>query len=105
MTIKDWNIKEMTGYEPKTTYYTDFSIADRFGIEAIKDTFKRAFEAHKDNTIYGTELAMVLNWKSWEHQNNPKLCRLYVDLYYKMDEYIGNHWTKEQQRYYYKTTD
>lgn len=38
MIVKNWNIQEMTGYEPKTTFYTDFSIADNFGIDAIKDT-------------------------------------------------------------------
>ena len=36
MKIKDWNIKELTGYEPITSFYRDFSIADNFGIKAIK---------------------------------------------------------------------
>ena len=40
--IKTWNIEEMTGYTPKTTFYEDFSIADAFGISAIKDTYRRA---------------------------------------------------------------
>ena len=67
MRIKTWNIENITGYKPKTTFYEDFSIADRFGIPAVKDTFKRAFEGWKDNHIYLTELVMVLNWKICEH--------------------------------------
>ena len=27
MQLKDWNIEALTGYKPKTTFYTDFSIA------------------------------------------------------------------------------
>ena len=29
---------EMNGYEAKTTFWTDFSIADMFGVEGVKDT-------------------------------------------------------------------
>ena len=34
------------GYEPKTTFWMDFSIADKFGIEAIVDTFNQIGRAH-----------------------------------------------------------
>lgn len=34
----------MTGYEPKTTFWMDFSIADRLGIEAIVDTLQSCFQ-------------------------------------------------------------
>ena len=51
----------------KTTFWMDFSIADRFGKSAVKDTYKTAFESWKDNYKYLTELVMVLNHKIWEH--------------------------------------
>ena len=35
------------GYEVFTTFWDDFTIADSFGISAIKDTYKRAFEEWK----------------------------------------------------------
>ena len=41
MRIKDWNIEAQCGYTPLTTVYMDFSIADNFGIDAIKDTYER----------------------------------------------------------------
>lgn len=44
------------GYELQTTFWEDFSIADRFGLSAIQDTFKRAFEEWKNNYKYLTEL-------------------------------------------------
>lgn len=52
------------GYELQTTFWEDFSIADRFGLSAIQDTFKRAFEEWKNNYKYLTELILVLNHKS-----------------------------------------
>ena len=38
--MKDWNIEELTGYKPKTTFYSDFSIAEKFGEDAILETYK-----------------------------------------------------------------
>ena len=106
MFIKTWNIEEMTGYKPITTFYEDFSIADRFGISAIKDTFKRAFENWKDNYKYLTELVMALNWKIWEHyENNEKVARVYSDLWEKADGYAMDNLKGEELRYFLSTTD
>ena len=49
------------GYTPQTTFWEDFSIADPFGLEAVQDTFNRAFEEWKSDHIYLTELVLVLN--------------------------------------------
>lgn len=40
--LPQWRIEEETGYKPITTFYQDFSIADIYGIDAIKDTYKIA---------------------------------------------------------------
>lgn len=95
------------GYEPQTTFWGDFGVADVLGgASAIKDTYKRSFDSYKDDKVYGTELAMVLNWKSWEHAStNRKLAELYSDLYYKLREYILDNWKDEKLSYYLKVTD
>ena len=106
MTIENWTIEEQTGYKPQTTFYTDFSIADRFGVNAIKDTFKQAFEEWKSNVIYMTELTMVLNWKCWRwYEHNNTLCKLYTDLYHQAAAYCENNFTGDDLSYYYQTTD
>lgn len=109
MTIKTWNIEEETGYKPITTFYEDFSIADNFGIDAIKDTYKRAFSFCKDDyDEYKslTELAMVLNWKMWDHYNhNNAYSDLYNDLWIKTDNYAMENLKGEDLRYYCRTTD
>ena len=71
MTFQEYQ-KENFNYECITTFWEDFSIADAFGIEAIKDTFKRAFEEWKTNYKYLTELVIVLNIKlSLIHISEP----------------------------------
>lgn len=106
MKIEDWNIEEMTGYEPKTTFYTDFSIADAYGEWAIKDTYKRAMEAWKTDTVFLTELVMVLNWKMWRwYEHNDAYALLYSDLWEKSVKYATSHLHGEDLMYYYRTTD
>lgn len=67
MRIEDWRIEELTGYQPITTFYTDFSIADKFGINAIKETYQSVFKEWQHDYKYMTELAMVLNWEYKEY--------------------------------------
>lgn len=105
MNIKTWNIEEMTGYKPQTTFYEDFSIADMFGKSAILDTYNRAFKEWKNDYIYLTELVMVMSWKSFEHENNYDYCKIYSDLYYELDDYACKNLKGEQLSYYFKTTD
>ena len=106
MVIKDWNIEEMTGYKHKTTFYTDFSIAEAFGISAIKNTYKRAFESWKDNVEYITELVMVLNWKIWEHfDSNKNLAKVYNTLWAELDIWCCENLKGEDLKYYFHTTD
>ena len=106
MTIKTWNIEEMTGYKPITTFYEDFSVADLFGVDAIRDTYKRAMESWKDDYEYLTELVMVLNWKIWEHyEKNDEYAELYNELWEKADEYAMEHLKGEELSYFYQVTD
>lgn len=106
MNLKIWNIEAETGYKPITTFYQDFSIADIFGIDAIKDTFNRAFNEWKDNYKFLTELVMVLNWKIYEHyKNNNTYAKLYNDLWSEADRYAVDNLKDEEANYFYDITD
>ena len=70
MKVYNWNIEELTGYKPVTTFYQDFSIAEKYGIDGIKDTYKRAFEEWKDDYKFLTDYMihcgnerMNMRWK------------------------------------------
>lgn len=106
MRYKDWNIEEMTGYKPITTFYMDFSLAEPFGLDAVKDTYNRALEGWKDQYKYLTELVMALNWKIWEHHgHNDELARLYNELWEAADKYAVEHLQGDELTYFYRTTD
>lgn len=100
--MKDWNIEALTGYKPKTTFYTDFSIADAFGAKGVLDTYKRSFDSWKDDYEYLTELVMVLNWKIFEHykSGHMALAELYDKLWREADEWCCSNLKGEALSYY-----
>lgn len=76
----------------KTTFHMDFAIAERFGVNAIKDTYKRAVKEWLDNCAYYTELVVVLNQRCWyfydkfnekKDERYKRLSKLYSDLFYE----------------------
>ena len=93
--------------EPKTTFWQDFTIADTFGIGAIKDTYKRAFDEWHENTEYITELVVVLNHKLWQHyeRGDERKAKLYNELWQKADSWCMEHLQGEDLRYYFNVTD
>lgn len=94
------------GYEMKSTFYEDFSIADRFGIDAIKDTYKRAFAEWKDDYVYLTELVITMNWKIWEwYEKNEQYAAVYNDLWEKTDAYACENLKGDELSFFYQTTD
>lgn len=109
--IPEWDIEEETGYKPFTTFWQDFSIADTYGLQAIQDTFNRAFDAWKDNYKYLTELVLVLNHKIFHHyvekgteEENEK-SSLYNELWNKANDYALENLQGEQADYFYHLTD
>lgn len=117
LNIPKWNITEMTGYEPKTTFWMDFSIADKFGLDAVKDTFERAFKEWCKNAVYVTELAMVVNHKCWEHyhrgqnelpqflSNHNEVGQYYKDKYYEILDWVDENLSNDDLTYFYNTLD
>lgn len=96
----------MNGYETMTTFWEDFSIADMFGEEAIRDTYNRAFKHWKHDYKYLTELVMVLNWKIWQHyEDNEPISIVYNELWERADLYACENLEGEEARYFFDVTD
>ena len=97
----------MTGYKFKTTFWIDFTIADAFGTEAIKDTYERAFDEWKADVEYLTELVMVLNLKIWQHweNGNEDLAKVYDSLWREADGYALDTLKGSDLRYFYEVLD
>lgn len=97
---------DMSGYQPKTTFWQDFSVADVFGEKAIKDTYNRAFNDWKNNAEYITELTLILNWKIWYWKDkNEAYARLYDSLWKECDQWCINNLKGDDLSYFLQTTD
>lgn len=106
MIIKTFDSESLFGYKQITTFFQDFSIADNYGIRAIKDTYNRAFKAWKNDYKYLTELVMVLNWKIWEHyEKNEDVAKVYQELWEQADAYAMDNLKGEELKYFLSTTD
>ena len=93
-------------YEFSTSFWMDFSIAEKFGITSVVDTYQRAFEAWKSNYQYLTELVMVLNHKIWQHyKTDEDLARVYNELWMQADRYACENLTGDELTYFFRVTD
>jgi len=91
----------------ETTFDMDFAIADRFGVNAVKDTYKMAFGEWKNDARYLTELVMVLNHRCWlwYEKGRMALSKVYSDLFYKAQSYAYNHLKGEELKFFLEVTD
>lgn len=109
------NLRE--DYERKTTYTSDFSIAEWCvpveGMNAIADTLRNALTNWRDNIEWFAEIILVINLKSCEHagRHNNEYGKMYSELFYMVqalffdwfDESNPKH--SEAIRYYYDYVD
>ena len=104
MTFREF-MKE-NGNEVKTTFWEDFSIAERFGLSAIQDTFNRAFKEWKEDYEFLTELVLVLNHKIWQYyETRPEIATLYNTLWAQASQYAMEYLKDDELSYYYDVTD
>ena len=79
------NLRE--DYERKTTYTSDFSIAEWCvpieGMSAIASTLRNALTNWRDDIKFFAEIIIVLNMKAWEHaaRGNHQYAEMYSELY------------------------
>lgn len=96
----------MNEREFKTTFFDDFSIADKFWIKAIRDTYQRAFAEWKDNVKYFTEFVVALNWKIWErYEKDQDIAKVYNELRIEADEFANENFKWDDLNYFYRLTD
>ena len=104
MTFKEF--MQENGYELQTTFWEDFSIADRFGLAAVLDTFNRAFREWKGDYKFLTELTLVLNHKIWQYNLIiPYMAVLYNTLWEQADQYAKENLKGNELSYYWEVTD
>lgn len=102
------NLRE--DYERKTTYTSDFSIAEWCvpieGMNAVADTLRNALQNWRDSIEFFAEIIIVLNMKAWEHaaRKNNHYGKMYSDLYYMVRELFFD-WFNEDNKQHDKAID
>lgn len=119
------NLADMGNFQPKFTFYGDFSIAEFCEVymrdtNAVKATFKRVIKYWSRDYHSLVEIILVLNHKSWAFAQNIdssylkcgdawrlKYVELYTQLYLEAENkfwelYEGN---DEATRYFYEVLD
>ena len=89
------------------TFWMDFTIADAFGVNAIKDTFNRAFKEWKGDYQMLTALVVILNHKIWQHYEAERhdIAKLYDSLWRQAEDYALTNLKGDELDYYYQITD
>lgn len=78
MTFREF--MQENGYDLITTFWEDFSIADKYGVAGVKDTYKRAFSEWEDDyfpfssaSIVAYEYKLLYHEKFFEHLHMKRL--------------------------------
>ena len=99
-------LSEMTDYQPFTTFFSDLSIAEFYGVNSIKDTYKNVIHSWGKDIKYITEFCMCLNHKIWQlYEQNEHIAKVYDELWRECCEYIENNFEGEDLSYFYRITD
>lgn len=101
------NIFAEVGYTRKSTFFSDLSIAEWYGVKEVEDTIRRVVKNWFEDTEMFTEFVMCINHKSWEHyqRQNAELAQLYSEKFYELKDLVYEKWDREALDYFYKTTD
>lgn len=100
------NVCNKIGYKRQTTFYSDLSIAELRGIDAVKETYNNIVKHWSNDVVYFSEFVLCLNWKINQHyKNNPTLADDYNELFVKADKIACNTYKGEDLEYYLQTID
>ena len=104
--IPRWGITEMNGYVPRTTFWEDFIIAEHFGEEAVRDTYRKSRAIAGDDAELRAELSLVLNHRIWAlYEKNEALARVYDALWREYDQWAYETLSDEGRQTYHRITD
>lgn len=98
---------EVNELRESTTFNDDFAIADAFGDDAVRDTYKRSFEGWRSDYKYLAELTVVLNKRCWlwYHVGNEARSRLYAELYHRLRGYCNRTLKGDAAQFFFKVLD
>ena len=97
----------MCGYTQRTTFWDDFTIAERWGVKAIEDTYRNAFNSWKTDVVFITELVLVLNWKMlyMDEKHMTEKSVMYYKCWVELSNWCERHLEAGAYEYFLNVTD
>lgn len=88
------------GKERLTTFMSDLSIGEWYGLSGVLDTIKNAVTSWKDDETYMAEFVLCVNWKSWEHdaRKNPNWVKLWSFLYEQIRDLMYDYYEEDENK-------
>lgn len=79
---------ESVGKTRKTTFFSDLTIAECFGVNEVTDTYENVMNEWGKNLDFMCEWVIALNQKIWQHhEGKPVLAQKYDELWRKADDH------------------
>jgi len=99
-------LEKMLDFKFESTFWEEFSIAEDYGSEGIKEHYDLVFTQWKDNLKYLTELVIVLNIKIFIWYGvDDSIGLTYDQLWKETDSYALDTLKGDSLHYYLSTTD
>ena len=99
--------ESMRGYTQRTTFWDDFTIAERWGVKAIEDTYRNAFNSWKTDVVFIVELCLVLNWKMlyMDEKHMTEKSVMYYKCWVELSNWCERHLEAGAYEYFLNVTD
>ena len=99
--------ESMCGYTQRTTFWDDFTLAEKFGIPAIERTYRNAFNSWKTDVVFITELVLVLNWKMlyMDERHMTEKSVMYYKFWVELSNWCERHLEAGAYEYFINITD
>lgn len=99
-------LEETFDFKFESTFWEEFSFAEDYGSEGVREHYDLVFNQWKDNLKYLTELVLVLNWKisTW-YGVDDTLGLTYDQLWKETDGYALETLKGDDLHYYLHTLD
>lgn len=97
------------GKKRKTTFMSDLSTGEWFGLKGVLDTVKNAISSWRDDEEYMAEFVLCCNWKAWEHdaRKNTNWAKFWSVMYELVRDLMYDYYEgdEEKTRYLWEYLD
>ena len=93
-------LKELKGEERKTTFMSDLSVGEWFGVPSVIDTMRNALANWVDDVEYASEFILCVNWKAWEHdaRGNKQWAVFYLSAYEYIIDLLYDYYEGDEEK-------